>query len=144
MKTTASASAPRSRSARAAAATSEVIHRSMDRPVGQRSLRDLEPELPRRHGDEIAPEPPRVRPIAAAHLQNIAKALRRDDADPRALAFQERIGPHRRAMHDRAEIGRSTELPETFQEAFALVATIGRHLGGAETGASSRRTTRDR
>jgi hypothetical protein len=36
-------------------------------------------------------------------------------------------------MHQCAEVSWSTELPETFQEAYALVAAIGRHLGGTET-----------
>src|SRR5262245_63845532 len=97
----------------------------MDRPVSQRSLRDLEPKLTRRHGYEIAPKPPRVRSIAAAHLQNVSKALRGDDPDPRALALQERIGAHCRAVHDRSQIGRRAEFAETFQEALTLVATIG-------------------
>ena len=54
-----------------------------------------------------SPHRPQVRrPVAAAHLQHVAKAARGDDADARALALQQRVGADRGAVHDRADAGR--------------------------------------
>ena len=73
-------------------------------PVRQDPLVDLDAHVAIGDRRKIAPETPGARPIAAAHLQDVAKAAGRDHADPRALTLQQRVGAHRRAMHDRAEI----------------------------------------
>ena len=60
--------------------------------------------LDQRH--EAALQAVRLRPGAAAELEHVAKAARRDQADPRDLALEHRVGRRRRAVDDRLERAR--------------------------------------
>lgn len=57
----------------------------------------------------------------------------RDEADPRALAFEQRIGADRRSLHDGGEVGDAAERLEPRQEALGLVAALRRRLRREET-----------
>ncbi len=108
------------------------VDRDAQRTVGQRALADFDREIALDDGNEIAAQAPGARPVAAAHFQHVAKAWRRDEADPRALAFEQRVGADRRAMHDGAEVGDAAERFEPGEEALRLVAALRRRLGRDE------------
>ena len=76
---------------------------------------------------------PGARPVAAAHLQHVAEPRRGDEADPRALALEQRVGADRGAVNDGAEIGDAAERLEPGEKARRLVAALRRHLGGPES-----------
>jgi len=84
------------------------IHRFEDGAIGKDALAYFEPVAPVHHWRERSFQAPCGGPVAAAHLQHVAKAFGGDDAGLRALALQQGIGADGRAVHDRldvAEIG---------------------------------------
>ena len=96
------------------------------------ALADLESQVAIHDRGEIAPQTPGVAPVAPAHLDDVAKTPRRDQADAGALALEERIGADRRAVHDRGERRDLSSGAQPFQEPARLVAAMRRHLGGGE------------
>ncbi len=95
------------------------IDRDADRSVRQRALGDFDREIALDDGNEIAAQSPGARSVATAHFEDVAKPWRRDEPDPRALAFQQRVGPDRRAVHDGAELCDAAERLEPGQEPLA-------------------------
>ena len=108
------------------------IDRDADAAVGERALVDLDAHVAVGDRDEIAPQAPGARAVAPAHLEDVAEAARRDDADLRPAPFQERIGADGGAVHDRADGGHAAERAQAVEEALRLVAATRGHLGGAE------------
>ena len=108
------------------------VDRRANAAIGQGAFGHFHPHVALDHGDEIAGQPPGVAAITPAHFQRVAKAGRGDQADAGAFAFEQRIGAHRGAVHDGAEIGHRPELPQAFQKPHRLIAAIGRHLAGLE------------
>jgi hypothetical protein len=97
------------------------------------ALVDLEAQAPLDEGDEAALEAVRRRPRPAAELEDVAEALRRDQADARDLALEHGVGRRRRAVHDgiersRLDLGRV----ERGEDPEGLVVDGGRHLGEAD------------
>ncbi len=112
----ASASAPCAAGARAQRGDLFDIDRDANRSVRKRALGDFDREIALDDGNEIAAQSPGARAVATAHFEDVAKPWRRDEPDPRALAFEQRVGPDRRAVHDGAEICDAAERPEPGQE----------------------------
>jgi hypothetical protein len=108
------------------------VHLRADRAIGERAFRHLDPHVTLGDRRELTPEPPGLGPVAAAHLQHVAEAGRGDDAEPRALAFQQRVRADGRAVDDRLEPRGAAQRAQPVHEAHGLVAAVGRDLGGAE------------
>ena len=108
------------------------IDRGANAAVGERALVDLDAHVAVGDRDEIAPQAPGAPAVAPAHLEHVAEAARRDDADLRPAPFQQRIGADRGAVHDRADGGHAAERAQAVEEALRLVAATRGHLGGAE------------
>ena len=102
------------------------------RAVRQNPLRDLEPHRALDHRGEFAPQPPGMRAVAAPHLEHVAKTRGGDQADPRALALEERIGADGGPVDDCPQRRNRRESGETGEKPRGLVAAIGRDFGGAE------------
>jgi hypothetical protein len=93
-------------------------------------LGHLQAQIARHHRLEIAAQAPGAGPVAAAHFQHVAQALGGDDADPRALALQQRVGARGGAVHhgrDARKVARP--LRDAVEKAARLVGPRGRHLG---------------
>ena len=108
-----------------------VIDGGADRAVRQRALAHFEPHVAVGDRREIAPQAPGAAPVAPAHLQHVAEAARRDDADLRPAPLQQRVGADGRAVHDRS-LRRAADRAQAVEEALRLVAAPRRHLGGRE------------
>ena len=74
--------------------------------LGVHALVDLEAQIARDQRLEAALEPVRRGPRAAAQLEHVAEAARRDEPRPRALALEQRIGRGGRPVHDHLQLGR--------------------------------------
>jgi hypothetical protein len=108
------------------------VDRRVQRAVGQHALVHLAAQLARHHGLEAAAQAPGLGPVAAAHLQHVAKAARGDDAGARHLALQQRVGAHGGAVHDGRDVrGRIGHARHAVHEAACLLAARGRHLDDA-------------
>ena len=84
----------------------------------------------RHDGIEVAPEAPGRAAVPAPHLQRVAKALRGDEPDLRALAFEKRVGPGRGAVDHGADAREIVDLPaDAVEKAPRLVGPGGGHLG---------------
>ena len=111
------------------------VHRRVDRAIGQHALIDFQAKLTRHHRREAAAQAPGLRAIASAHFQHIAKAARGEDARFGHLAFQQGIGPHRRAMHDGGNgLGASADTRNAVHETARFLATRRGHFDNARTG----------
>ena len=84
-----------------------LVQRGLDGTIGADALGDLAPQGARdeggRHLDEDVVE--LVLPLAR-DLQDVAEAVRRDQAGLRALALDQRIGEERRGVDDTADVAR--------------------------------------
>ena len=78
-----------------------LVQRDLDPAVGANALADAETELARhqRLGRRLA-QVVAVVLQALAHLEHVAMALGREQADPRPLALEQRVGRDRRAVDD--------------------------------------------
>ena len=81
----------------------------------------------------IEPRHPQV-----ADLQDVAEAVGADQADPRTLQLEDRIGGNRGAVHDLENLGRFhsrfiEDLRETFDNGASVVVHARRHLLGEQT-----------
>jgi hypothetical protein len=108
-----------------------LVDRSADGAVSQSSLGHLQPHVAVGDRDKIPPQAPCAAPVAPAHLQHVAEAARRDDADLRATPLQQRVGADGRAVHDGAS-ARAADRGEPVEEALRLVAAPRRHFRGGE------------
>ena len=100
--------------------------------VGEDPLVDLEPQVAIDNRPEVPLEPPGHWPVAAAHLNNVAEALGRHEADARALPLEKRVGASCRAVHDRLQRADRRQPLESLDEARGLIAAVRRHLGDGE------------
>jgi hypothetical protein len=70
--------------------------------------------------------------VAAAHLQHVAETARGDDAGARHLAFEQRVGADRGAVHDGGDgRGRIGHARHAVHEAARFLAARGGHLDDA-------------
>ena len=134
MNTMARASAPRASSARAISLTSVRIDLLPDGPVRHSALADFEAQVAVDDRHEVAPESPGLPAIATAHLEHVTEPACRDEADARAFAFEQRIGAHRRAVHDRAELRERPEGLQAFEEPDGFVAAVRRDFRSTKPG----------
>ncbi len=79
------------------------IDRLAQRAIRQSAFADLDAQVAIGDRREIAPEAPGARPVATPHLQNVAKAAGRDEANPAAFALQQGVRADRCAVNDRTE-----------------------------------------
>ena len=108
------------------------IERRQDGAVGLQALRHFEAQRTRHQGRrshearivEAGQHAPR-----AADLDGVAKALRRDERDRAALALQQRVGRHRRAVRDAREpLERRHGRAQARHDAVRLIGRRRRHL----------------
>lgn len=104
------------------------VDRGEHRPVRERPLAHLEAQVPLHHGHEVPRQPPCLAAVAPAHFQVVAKAAGGEEPDACALALQERVGPHRGAVHDGRQVRDRAERGQAVEEPFGLVASAGGHL----------------
>jgi hypothetical protein len=96
--------------------------------VSKRALIDFETEVAVDHRNEIAPQPPGMAAVAAAHFQHIAKSARGDQTDPSPFAFQQRVRADRRAVHHGSKGGDTAQLIQTVEKAGRFIAALRGHL----------------
>ena len=109
---------------------SRLVERHKHLAIGVHALRHFEPEFALNQRPESAPQAVGLRPSAAAEFQHVAEAPGSDEADPRDLAFQQRIGRGGRAVHHGLESCRiGASLGQRRHEADGLVVARRRHLG---------------
>jgi len=108
------------------------IDRHPDGAVREGAFGNLKAHVALGDGDEITPQTPGVGPVAAAHFERVAESRRGDDADLRALAFQQRVGADSGAVNDRTETSNRSEPVQALDESCRFVAAIGRHFRGRE------------
>ena len=93
--------------------------------------------IARDHRFELAPQSPGPRPVAAAHLEDVAKAGGGDDAGFRTLALEQGVGGHGRAVDHCS--GGSREPGDGGNDPAALVVRRARHLADGEVKRLERR-----
>ena len=105
-----------------------------DGPIRHGALADFEAQVAVDNRHEVAPEPPGLPAIATTHLEYVTEPACRDEADARAFAFEQRIGAHRRAVHDRAELRERPEGLQAFEEPDRFVAAVRRDFRSTKPG----------
>jgi hypothetical protein len=112
------------------------VHRRVHAAVGQHTFVHLQPCIARDQRVKAAPQAPGLGPVAAAHLQHVAKTAGGDQPRAGNLALQQRVGAHRGAVDDGGEAGSVRRVGavggqhagNAVHEAHRLFAPRGRHL----------------
>ena len=98
------------------------IERPVNAAVGQCPLIHLDAHVTFSDRNKIAPQAPGLPPIPPAHFQCVAEATRRDDADLRTAALQQRVGADGRAVHDGIHASGTAQRIQAIEKTDRLVA----------------------
>ena len=106
-----------------------LIDRRQDLAGSIESLAHLQPQVTRDQRLEGADHAVGIGPGAPPQFEHVAEAFCRDQAAARDLAFEQRIGRRRRAVHDEVDLGGILAgLLDRLEHALGLVAHRRRHL----------------
>jgi len=114
-----------------ARSNSRISGRISHLAVGERPFADFQAQITRCEGFKVTRKSPRVWPIAASHLKDIAKTPRCYDTYLAAFAFQNGVGTGGCTVHDSGNLGEIAFVQNALDQRNRLVINTGREFADA-------------